>query len=85
LDNASYDRIAGVLREVDDKLETLTPPAIRGKHLTRDLGLDSLDVIKFVLLIEEKFGVKLSDEEIDGRQLLEVDNLAAYLSDRGAG
>ena len=78
--NNTYDRIAGLLHEVDDKLRTLDPAAIRGKHLTKDLGLDSLDVIKFVLSVEESFGVKIADEEIDRKELLRVDNLAAYVA-----
>ena len=77
-----YDRLAALLRDVDDKLETATPETIRGKHLTQDLGLDSLDVIKFVLLVEESFGLKIADDEIDGKELLKVDNLAAYVAGR---
>jgi len=77
-------RIAELLHEVDEKLARVTPAEIRGKHVTQDLGLDSLDVIKFVLLVEEKFGLKLEDAEIDGRELLKVDNLARYLAERGA-
>ena len=77
-------RIAELLHEVDEKLGRVTTGEIRGKHLTQDLGLDSLDVIKFVLLVEERFGVKLEDAEIDGRELLRIDNLARYLAERGA-
>lgn len=79
---ATYQKIAAQLHEVDDKLHALTPEAIQGKHLTQDLGLDSLDVIKFVLLVEEGFGVKIADEEIDAKELLKVDNLAAYVAER---
>jgi acyl carrier protein len=79
-----YEKITGLLTEVDEKLKPVTAAGIRGKQLTVDLGLDSLDVIKFVLLVEEKFGLKLADEDIDGRELLKVDNLAAYLAERGA-
>lgn len=80
----TYDRIAALLHEVDDKLQKLSAEAIRGKHLTQDLGLDSLDVIKFVLLVEEGFAVKIADEEIDAKELLKVDNLAAYVAERAA-
>ena len=80
----TYERIAELLHEVDDKLQPVTASEIRGKHLTQDLGLDSLDVIKFVLLVEEKFGLKVADEEIDARELLKVDNLAGYLAERVA-
>ena len=80
-----YEKIAELLHEVDEKLESLDPAKIRGKHLTKELGLDSLDVIKFVLSVEEKFGVKIADEEIDARELLKVDNLAAYLAEHVSG
>lgn len=82
--NGTYEAIATLLHEVDDKLQSISASEVRGKHLTRDLALDSLDVIKFVLLVEEKFGVRLADEEIDGKQLLNIDNLAAHLGERAA-
>jgi len=81
---ATYEKIAQLLHEVDDKLKSASPSSIRDKHLTQDLGLDSLDVIKFVLLVEERFGCKIADEEIDARGLLKVDNLAAYLVEHAA-
>ena len=79
---ATYDKIAELLREVDDKLKPITSEAIRAKHLTQDLGLDSLDVIKFVLMVEERFGITIADEEIDAKELLKVDNLATYVAGR---
>ena len=82
--NDTYESIAQLLHEVDEKLASLDATGIRGKHLTQDLGLDSLDVIKFVLLVEEKFGVKLADEEIDSKELLKVDNLAQHVSGKAS-
>ena len=82
--NDTYESIAGLLHEVDEKLASLDATGIRGKHLTQDLGLDSLDVIKFVLLVEEKFGVKLADEDIDSKELLRVDNLAQHLAGKAS-
>ena len=82
--NGTYEKLAELLHEVDDKLESMSAREIQGKHLTQDLGLDSLDVIKFVLLVEERFGCKIADEEIDARGLLKVDNLAAYLVEHAA-
>jgi len=78
--NDTYEVIAQILHEVDEKLLSLDAAGIRGKHLTQDLGLDSLDIIKFVLLVEEKFGVKLADDEIDSKDLLRIDNLAGHLA-----
>lgn len=83
--DGTYEKIAQLLHEVDEKLEPLTATTIRGKHLSQDLGLDSLDVIKFVLLVEEKFGLKLADEDIDGKELLKIDNLARHIAASGAG
>lgn len=78
-------RIAALLREVDEDLVLPPEAELGGKHLTEDLYLDSLDVIKFILLAEERFGCKLPDEDIDRLELLKVGNLAAYLADRAAG
>lgn len=77
--DALHESIAAILREVDEKLHALTADGIRGKNLSTDLELDSLDVIKFILLVEEKFGIKIPDKEIDSRDLLMVDNLTSYL------
>ncbi|MGZ8202076.1 MAG: phosphopantetheine-binding protein, partial [Burkholderiales bacterium] len=52
--------------------------------LAKNVGLDSLDVIKFVLLVEERFGITIADEEIDAKELLKVDNLAGYVAERAA-
>jgi acyl carrier protein len=79
---ATHDALAGILREVDDKLSGATGDHIRGKHLRTHLDLDSLDVIKFILLLEERYGLKIPDEDIDGRELLAVDNLVGYLAER---
>ena len=78
--NGTYEKIAELLHEVDEKLQALDASGIRGKHITQDLGLDSLDVIKFILLVEEKFGVRLADEDIDSKELMKVDNLAEHVS-----
>lgn len=33
-----------------------------------DVGIDSLDVANIFLLVEEKYGVKISDEEVENLQ-----------------
>jgi acyl carrier protein len=74
-----YAEIALLIGEVDEDLQERSTMDIRGKSLTEDLGLDSLDVIKFVLLLEEKLGCKIPDEDIDRHDLMNLDNLVAYL------
>lgn len=77
----SIEAIAEILREVDDKFSSISGPQIQGKHLRTDLALDSLDVIKFVLLVEERYALKIPDTDIDSRDLLQLDNLLRYLAE----
>lgn len=78
-ENSLYATIAALIGEVDEDLQGRDENDLRGKVLTDDLGLDSLDTIKFVLLLEEKFDVKIPDDDIDSHDLMNVDNLVAYL------
>lgn len=82
---ASHDAIAEILHVVDDKLRSANGSHLTGKHLRSDLGLDSLDVIKFILLLEERYALKIPDPDIDSRDLLQVDNLVRYLAERAPG
>lgn len=36
------------------------------KDFINDLGTDSLDMVEIVMGIEEKFGLRIADSEIDG-------------------
>lgn len=77
--NQLIAEIAAVIRDVDDELKDIAAKDIVGKTLTEDFNLDSLDVIKFFLLLEEKYGHKVPDGDIDAHELMKIDNLAAYL------
>jgi acyl carrier protein len=78
--NSEYYLVVSVLiGEVSDGQQRVSPEEVKGKHLRKDLNFDSLDVIKFVFMLEEKTGVKLPDKEIDALNLLDIDSLVAYL------
>lgn len=53
---------------------------INGDTPLRKAGLDSLDMMNVLLAIEEKFGVKIPDEDTAG--LDSVDNITGYLQRR---
>ena len=53
-----------------------------GAHLRADLQMDSLDVMTFFFDVEREFGVKIPEEDIESRQLLDLDRLLAYLQER---
>jgi len=49
--------------------------------LTDDIGVDSLDLINILFRLEEKFGVKISDEDIDMLDLVQVEKLAEFVAE----
>ncbi len=46
-----------------------------------DLGADSLDIVELVMAMEEEFGIEIPDE--DAEKLKSVQDVAAYLKDKG--
>lgn len=55
-----FKRVAGLVDEYfiyDGELSTDT-------KFVEDLGADSLDIVEFMLRIEEEFGVEISEEEM---------------------
>ncbi|MFN8599968.1 MAG: phosphopantetheine-binding protein [Candidatus Binatia bacterium] len=43
------------------------------------LGLDSIDALEFVVLIEENFGVSIPDETVAKEALASIDALAGFV------
>jgi acyl carrier protein len=43
------------------------------------LGLDSIDALEFVVLIEENFGVSIPDENVAKQALASIDALAEFV------
>ncbi len=50
------------------------------KSFTEDLGADSLAIVELVLALEEKFDVKIPDDEVDG--IKTVGDAIAYIKNR---
>jgi acyl carrier protein len=44
------------------------------------LGLDSIDALELVVLVEERFGIAIPDEEVGKRVFASISALAAYVS-----
>lgn len=45
-----------------------------------DLGADSLDMVELVMELEEAFGLKIAEEEM--QQILTVQDIANYIANR---
>ena len=63
-EQAIFDRIVTIIqeRQGDDFVVT------ENLSLKDDLDADSVDLMEFVLTIEDEFGIEISDEEIDNLQ-----------------
>ena len=56
--------LAGI-REIVEEVAGVAPSEIEmGKSFTDDLDVDSLSMVEVVVAAEEKFGVKIPDEEV---------------------
>jgi acyl carrier protein len=79
--DGTYEILASLVSEVKENPLFISAIEIRGKNIIEDLKLDSLDVIKLILLIEERFSIKLPDD-IDSLGLMNADNMVNYLCER---
>lgn len=62
-------------------LEDLTPADIADDTALfgEGLGLDSIDALEFIVLLEQYYGIKVADPE-EGKEIFQsVDSLAAYI------
>jgi len=49
-----------------------------------DLGLDSIDVLELVIMIEKDYGVKIDNKELGTRVFANVKALAAYIREKAS-
>ncbi len=65
------------------KLEDVTPEDIGEKDqlVGGELGLDSIDVLELVIMIEKDYAVKIDNKELGARVFANLETLAAYISE----
>ncbi|PTX58966.1 phosphopantetheine binding protein [Kordia periserrulae] len=72
------EKIATILTEILD--ETITPADIQDDtNLTSDLGMTSLNMMYFILEIENVFGVEVDLEEVDLETFFVYKTVKAYI------
>ena len=60
-DKEIFDRVVTIIQERQGENFVVT----EALSLKDDLDADSVDLMEFVLTIEDEFGIEISDEEID--------------------
>lgn len=73
--------IPSVLREYILK-EFKVQEGLEEKTNLKEAGLDSLDIVNLLFAIEEKFGVKIPDEDLEEKELLVFGNLVKFLNEK---
>ena len=63
-DQQIFDRIVTIIQERQGEDFFVT----ENLSLKDDLDADSVDLMEFVLTVEDEFGIEISDEEIDNLQ-----------------
>ena len=71
-----YAKIVEIIQEHDSSKLHVTPEL----NLKEELGVDSVDLMEFILTIEDEFGIEISDEEIDN--LNSVADVLAIIKNR---
>ena len=66
-DQQIFDRIVTIIQERQGEDFVVT----ENLSLKDDLDADSVDLMEFILTVEDEFGIEISDEEIDHFQSVE--------------
>jgi acyl carrier protein len=73
------DQIIKLIAQVKDDAE-LAEKVSESSHLVNDLGLDSLQLINLILLIEDEFEVEVDFNSFEIEHLSSLDRFADYVA-----
>ncbi len=78
---ASREEVFEQVREIlVERLDVKEDDVNMGAHLRDDLEADSLDLVELIMDLEERFGVKISDEE--AQSITTVGEAVDFISER---
>lgn len=72
--NATREEILAI---IENEGVSVDLAALKENALLTEAGIDSLEMMNVFLAIEEKFGIKIPDEDLDA--LSTIDGIVAYL------
>lgn len=79
------DEIFTKLKEILQTEMSVTVPITEKTALLGEKILDSMDFINYITYIEERFGVKVSDDDIASQKLGILENMVKYLAGKTVG
>ncbi len=79
---AVLEAIRGIVEESKPGVVPSQADTFARAHLTEDVGFDSLDLINLLFRLEEEFGVKVPEADIEAENLLIAGGLADYVAGR---
>jgi acyl carrier protein len=50
-----------------------------------DLGIDSIDVLEMVVMVEKDYGVVINSQEVGAKVFSTLSSLAGYIEDKSSG
>ena len=80
--NTEQEVLDGLAEIVNEETGLPTDSVERDKSFTDDLDIDSLSMVEVVVAAEEKFGVKIPDDEV--KNLRTVGDAVAYIGKASA-
>ncbi|MFM1994045.1 MAG: hypothetical protein RL537_734 [Actinomycetota bacterium] len=75
---SEHDVLAGLAELVNDETGIATDAVQLDKSFTDDLDIDSISMMTIVVNAEDKFGVKIPDEEV--KNLITVADAVKYIT-----
>ncbi len=93
MDNTKEEALAGIRKKlksmlVDElSLDDIKPEEIKDDEVLfgAGLGLDSLDAVEIVVLLQRNFGVEVKDMEQGKELFYSIDTLANFIYDNTSG
>lgn len=74
---ATAEDIFSIMLTNDIKID---PKTLDPLEPLSEQGLDSLDMMSILLAIEERFGIKISEEDIDQGKLYSINGIISYIN-----
>ena len=76
---ATSDNIREIIAEADILIEVTK---LKNDILLKDQGADSLDLANILLLLEEKFKIKIPDQDLD--QVQSINAIIEYINNKNS-